>query len=404
MAEKKQTVGKKITTNTHYSNGDDEIDLTSILQILWRRKLLILIVFALVLATAGLFIYTSTPKYRIMAQIAPGITGYDHEGNPQRDISKGDIQTWFREKSYLTVPLTTTHKSDNFPEFSTVADNDSKVLTIEFNWPQPEKGVAILEIIIRHLRKNNPTLGVESVIVSRSVIEEKKKIVEQNINRIVFEESRLEGGIELQQNKTKSVKAELDSIESNIKQTHKLAKRMRDKITAINKNTEQLMGLREKMTDGNSDKLALLMYSNIIQQNIQYVMNLEQRIADLEKQLNELSVEKSRKKEELEQIQINIKELVTTKDEELPLKAAALQQKLSTLKTQTDALYPIVVIQPPFSSREPVEPSKLKILALSIIAGGILAILSAFMADFLIRSKAEIQPFQGSTIIFFFVR
>ncbi len=53
-------------------------------------------------------------------------------------------------------------------------------------------------------------------------------------------------------------------------------------IEAINTNTRQLMKLREGITEGDSDKFALLMYSNIIQQNIQYVTNLVQQIFRLE--------------------------------------------------------------------------------------------------------------------------
>ncbi len=85
---------------------EDEINLADILNVLWRRKWIMLWVTALVVGLALIYCYIATPKYRIIAQVAPGITGYDQNGNPVSAVSVADIQTWFQNESYLGAQLT----------------------------------------------------------------------------------------------------------------------------------------------------------------------------------------------------------------------------------------------------------------------------------------------------------
>ena len=83
------------------------------------------------------------------------------------------------------------------------------------------------------------------------------------------------------------------------------------------------------------------------------------------------------------------------RDQELPLKELDLTQRISTFKTKTAALHPIEVIQPPFSTPNPVKPAKIKILALSLVLGGFLGLVAAFMVEFIVKSRNRIFDKHG---------
>jgi hypothetical protein len=57
-------------------------------------------------------------------------------------------------------------------------------------------------------------------------------------------------------------------------------------IDDVNINMKELVELRQKMATEESDKFALLMYSNIMQQNIGYASAFQQRLARLDREIN----------------------------------------------------------------------------------------------------------------------
>jgi hypothetical protein len=54
----------------------------------------------------------------------------------------------------------------------------------------------------------------------------------------------------------------------------------------VNTNTKEIMALRENIVRENGDKIASLMYSNIIQQNLRFANSLHQQILALKKEIN----------------------------------------------------------------------------------------------------------------------
>ena len=79
---------------------DGGFDLAAILNILWRRRLIVfgLPLLGLVVALAyGLF---GTRRWEAVATIRPGITAYDPSGGPVRQWQLMDITRWFDKEMY----------------------------------------------------------------------------------------------------------------------------------------------------------------------------------------------------------------------------------------------------------------------------------------------------------------
>ena len=164
----------------------------------------------------------------------------------------------------------------------------------------------------------------------------------------------------------------------------------RKKIDIVNKNTEEIMALREQIIADGSDKIVLLMYSNIIQQNISYVNNLQNQILNLNKEVNISIDEEVERTEEVENLATQITDLRLDRDKSLALREKELildieraEGIIETLKSKQDSLSIVEIINPPISSLTPVKPKKLNILMLSFVIGFILAVLASVFPEFL---------------------
>ena len=339
---------RQIQTESHgMEHYEDEIDLVDLVGVLWRRRWLMLGIIVVIVGLAIAYCFVATPKYEIISQISPGITGFDEKGNPVRDFSTNDIQAWFEKESYLETLASLLGDDKSFPKLKAGTTRQASLVTISFYWPDANQGKQLLKSLLNVLGSSDSTFS-----------------------------RRLE--------------TELRLIKKNITSAQQIIMRIKGQIDVINNNTQKLMQLRQEMAAGGSDKFDLLMCSNIIQQNITYMINLEQMISDQEKELNSYLVEEVQKSESLKNIQIKIKDLEVKRDEELPIKEAGLKKELSTLKTRLSAILPVEVVQPPFSSIKPVKPAKRKIVAIAIALSCFMAVLAAFLIEFWVKNRERV--------------
>jgi len=349
--------------------------------------------FGIIVVIVGLAIaycFITTPKYEIIAQFRPGITGFDEKGNPVRDLSAKDIQTWFEKESYLETLVTLLGDEESLPELKAGTSRNASLITVSFYWPDADQGKQLLQSLIDVLGTRSSMVSSRRITVSQSAMKQAIHKTEQDVKHITIERKRYDDEIVRAKNESNVIKAELKSIKKNIAQAQQTIKRLKEQIDIINNNTQKLMQLRQEMAKGASDKFALLMYSNIIQQNIVYVTNLEQRISDREKEINSYQVQEVKKSESLKNTKIKIKDLEVKRDNELPMDEAKLQKELSTLKTRLSVILSVDMFQPPFSSIKPVKPAKIKIVAIAVALSCFMAVLAAFLREFWVKNRERV--------------
>ena len=82
--------------------GDDFLSLAQILNILWRRRLMIIVLTLFGLAAGIGYGIIVKPLYRATATVRPGITNYLANGNPERSWRIKDVVRWYRRSMYRT--------------------------------------------------------------------------------------------------------------------------------------------------------------------------------------------------------------------------------------------------------------------------------------------------------------
>jgi len=370
---------------------EDEIDLGELVGVLWRRRWFMLGVIIFFVGLAIAYCFITTPHYEIVAQIRPGITGFDDKGNPVRDWSPNDIETWFSREGYLDIVAGLLGDNASIPKIKAGSNRRGKVVTLSLYWPDRAQGKQILGSVIAALTSTRSKRIQRRLALSRQQIRQAIHATESDLKHIPIEQGRLDDQITRLKNKLQVITTELEAIKKDKAQTGKVIERLGRQIDTINKNTAKLMQLRQQMVTGESDKFALLMYSNIIQQNITYITGLEQRVANMEKELNGYRVKEAGKSEEIRSVKIKIKDLQVKREQELSMKEANLQKKMQTLKAKLDTLLPVEVVQSPFSSLKPVKPAKRKIVAIAFVLGCFMAVMMAFLREFWVKNREQIS-------------
>jgi len=87
-------------TTSGATTGDGEISLASVLNILWRRRWIVIALPALGLIAGIVYGQVVTPLYKATASIRPGITAFDRNGGGRREWRLKDLTRWFDSGMY----------------------------------------------------------------------------------------------------------------------------------------------------------------------------------------------------------------------------------------------------------------------------------------------------------------
>ena len=79
---------------------DQFLSLAQVLNILWRRRLMILLLTLLGLVAGIVYGLVTPPLYRATATVRPGITNFNANGNPERAWHLKDIVRWYKSGLY----------------------------------------------------------------------------------------------------------------------------------------------------------------------------------------------------------------------------------------------------------------------------------------------------------------
>jgi len=322
---------------------EDEFALMDYLSVIWKRKWLIIVPTLFLVIAVGIISFLLPPKWEIDVLIQPSKFLVQTEGGQFEEIvfvEPKQMVGQINETTYNNLIATELNLDiRKFPKLKAENLRDTNLVRVSTKEKDVEKAKLILLSLFNHLKRQlDEKVDIEI------------KGVDSDIKSKEIEMVRIEGEIKGNKNKLDIVKQRKKDIEIEMNDIGK-------RIEALEK--EQRMSLKRK-NRSETESLAMLLYSNEIQQSLQYYS-----------ELNELL---SSKKIEKEDINLEIE----NKEE----KTKQLENEIDNLNEKKGRIDYTQLIKEPTSSVFPVSPKK----KLNILIAGILGLMAFTMLAFFLES------------------
>jgi LPS O-antigen subunit length determinant protein (WzzB/FepE family) len=297
---------------------EDTIELIDLLRVLWKWKWFI-IIFALACAiAAGIITFSMAKVYEVSMIIEPGVIDIGPNGNFIYLDSSSNVESKIDSQAYNRRIFDKLHADPKKVNrrFRTTLPKNSNALKVSLEAGDPNKGIQALSILFHEL------------------VKEYKHYIDSR-------KSELDQGIAMNRRQLDVGAAEKKYLEKEI--------------AIVKANTDRIIAERDmllKKRDSNPDNLSLLIYTNIIQQNMIHYNDLNQRLSELMTE-----IEKTRSEADMLQI-------------------------------KKESIENIRLIQEPESSIYPIKPKKKLNIALAFVVGLFVSVFVAFFMDYLQKAKS----------------
>jgi uncharacterized protein involved in exopolysaccharide biosynthesis len=354
---------------------DEEIELMDIINVLWKRKLLVIIGTLICMFIVGVISFLLKPVYEISTLIQPGKMLIEDASGRYEEVSiekPSQVAKRISEKTYdniiafeLKIPL------KELPEIEAEEVKDTYLVRAWVKNHDIQRGKEVLNSLIKNLRKDiDEKVDAELKMIDAQIanLENKIKSLEISIQTKEIEKDRLNKDILSTKNK---IKISEDRIKTLLDEMKVVKERM-DRLEE-----EQRKALKEGTDDRSA--ISMLLYSNEIQNNLRYYNTLEDRLSSEKVNLENLKFSVNSKEQDIKQLN---REIDTIKTE-----IETIKNQIYLLKEKKKRIDYTKVVKPPAPSLYPVFPKKKLNVLIAGILGGTLFSFLAFFLEYLEKRK-----------------
>ncbi len=359
---------------------EDRINLYDYVQVIWRWKFIIVgIIIVTVLATL-LFSYTITPEYGVGASFSPSFIEVIEKDTKKVNLEPVDsienLVAYINGGIYNPMIFDSLNLDPFGLQFVATRPGEAFKINVYYETTNPSQG----EVLVKEL------LNQIEMSYRWKITAKKNEIL--NIFKMI-----------------------LDDIVyhiNNINLLRDAEKNMTRQIATIESNTEIIRNQRDRLLSEGSeaDPVALLLYSNTIQQNIKYKDVISKSLEDNRKaqetEQNLLDIEESEFISEFSRMEkYLVKKDIASKFTELFLRyeralevRSAINHLLENFKEAKILIEDVTddklirVIEEP-SSGSPIKPRRKRMIMINGFLSLILGLFLAFIIDFLKRSRSS---------------
>ncbi len=295
--------------------NEEEIELMDIINVLWKRKWLIIIGTLSCMIIVGIISFLLKPVYEISALVQPGkLLVQDEYGRFEEVVIEKPHQLANRinEKTYEHIIAEESKiKLDELPEIEAKNIEDTFLVRIWTKNHDIERGKAVLKKILELIRKDiDEKVDVEIKNIENGILHNEIEKI-----KLTKEIENLKKRYEIIEKRENELQREMGGVLERIKFLEK----------------EQLETLKNPKRN-EAEGLGMLLYSNEIQQNLRYYNSLEELLSSkrLEKENIDLAIRQ--REESLKQIDVIIKNL---KDRKGRIDYTKI------IKSPTPSIYPV---------------------------------------------------------------
>jgi len=422
------------------THGD--LTLATLLNILWRRKWIVIVLPLLGLLAGFIYGKVVTPLYRATATIRPGITAFTPDGGPIREWRLKDITHWFQSGLYQEGVEQKMGWSDRLcppikAEFILKGLQNiqgGNVVTLTILDPDPGQGIEILEAAITAFGDYACADSISSQYnLTRSGIEVQIAGLRNQKDLLVSERQSLDLDIAAARAESTLVESELARVDLEMEKLAASDRRCEGSLAALEQEEQEILrgledfraaigalqgekqGSAEQPADpaatagqGAPDWLApaLLLgdahrISEIVQGNL-----------EIQKRLSAIRIHADSLRNQLENNDIQRRDLQLWKDYDIANKKVELHRKIENLRLERDQVIPntradlanqirekriqLATLSPVervghiSATAGPVRPRKMRAMAILTLLGLLGSLVLAFTWDYVSRHRDEI--------------
>jgi len=373
--------------------AEDEIELIDYLNVLWKRKWLIIIPTFFLVVAVGIYSFLLPKKWEIDAIIVPSKFLIQTEQGAFNEVVVVDpkqMASQINEAAYNSLIAAELNLDiREFPELEADNIRDTKLVRISIKEKDIEKAKQILHSLFNHLKRDlDKKIEVEFKDIDTQ-IETNKNLIKQKGLNIKNKGSE----IRLNQIEKNKARQKILSSENKLKISQDRVKSIIEEMKDVKKRTDELeKQQREALSEKKQgiDAISLLLYSNEVQQNLRYYNTLDEKLSNEKITQENLNLFIKEKNEEIKQFDTQIEKLKTEIDR-INNEIEDVKNDISFLKERKGRIDYTQLIKEPTSSIGPVSPKK----KLNVLIAGILGLMIftvlAFFLEYLEKQKLNIK-------------
>jgi len=371
---------------------NEEINLMEYLEVLWRRKWMIIVPTLIIAVTAGIVSFFKTPVWEVDAIIQPSKFFVQAENGQFSEVLVVDprqIAGPINQQAYSA--LIAAELNLNPRTLSAIkAENlkDTKLVRIWVRDSNIDRGIKILNALFHHLKSELDKKidvvikGLDSQIASNeNTIKQTELTIKDKFNEIKL--------LYIQKTKTRQ---EISTDENRIRISEERAKNISEEMRSVKERIDALEELLKKTLGEqrqNGESIGLLLYMSYVQNNLQYYNTLDEKLSG-EKNLQEsLRLEIKRKTENLKEIDTQIEKCNNDVDK-ISNTMENIKKQIELLVERKTRIDYAQLIKEPMPSPWPVSPQKRKNVMIAGLFALIVFSFLAFFLDYIRKQKAVI--------------
>jgi capsular polysaccharide biosynthesis protein len=398
---------------------ENEFELMDYINVVWKRKWLIIIPTFLVALAAGILSFLTPPKWDVDAIMLPSKFLVQTEQGQFVEIVVTDpkqIAGEVNQKSYDNLIASELNLDiKTFPRLSAENLRDTKLLRIAVRDQNVARAKSVLLSLFNHLKSELDrkveveTKGIDTEIITKensikdldNEIKTKENDIKKKNNEIKLkdlaiqskeiEKDRIKQEIESDQNKLKISEERVGSITEEMKS-------VKGRIDELDK---QLTKVISEKTEGR-EAVSLLLFSNEVQQNLHYYNTLDEKLS-IEKVTQEnlrLGIKENQEKIRQTDNQISQtnteKQIIMTEINTITNEIEKIKNKINTQQSEIKLLGDkklridyTQLVKEPTSSLYPVSPRKKMNVLIAGMLGAFAFTLLAFFLEYVEKQKPE---------------
>lgn len=397
---------------------EDEIELMDYLNVLWKRKWLIILPTFFLVFAVGILSFMLHPVWEVDAIVVPSKFFVQTEQGQFEEVVVVDpkqIAGQINQGSYnnlISAELNIDRKM--FPKIHAENLRDTKLVRISAREKDVKKAKLILNALFNHLKQEfDRKIDVEIKVIdteiatNKNLIKLKGLVIKDKLSAIKIKENEIKSKkIDITSkeiDKTK-LQQQIQSAENNLEISKNRVSNILEEMSAVKKridglDEQQKKALAEKR--GEADALSFLLYSNEVQQNLRYYNTLDEKLSTEKISQENLSLLKKEKSEEIKQVDTQIEKFYTDIDT-IKTQINEVQNEIQKIKNEIENITNEIsliserkmridyaqLIKEPTASLYPVSPRKKLNVLIAGVLGLMIFTMLAFFIEYIKKQKA----------------